>query len=60
MFSTLLGLLTSSIGESPDTVMLSEIDASFMTMSTWKFAPARSRISCRLNAANPVRSADTS
>jgi hypothetical protein len=34
IFSTLLGLLTSIIGDSPETVTVSESDASFIVMST--------------------------
>ena len=47
MFSTLPGLLTSSIGESPVTVMVSASVPSSSTMSTWKFTAARSRIPSR-------------
>jgi hypothetical protein len=59
MFSTLLGLLTSSIGDSPATVIVSCSAPIFITMSTSKFAPARSRMSVRLNVEKPVSSAVT-
>ena len=57
MFSTLLGLDTSSIGESPLTVIVSDKVPSAIVMSTWKFAPARSTIPSRRKIEKPDSSA---
>ena len=57
MFNTLLGLDTSSIGESPLTVIVSSSVPMAIVMSTWKFAPARSRTASRRNTENPASSA---
>ena len=59
MFNTLLGLDTSSIGESPVTVMVSCSVPSAIVMSTWKLAPALSSRPSRRNVEKPGSSASS-
>jgi hypothetical protein len=57
--STLLGLVTSSIGASPDTVIDSSSAPSSMVISTWKLLAARSRMPSRRAVENPASCAVT-
>src|SRR5205814_7926698 len=57
--STLLGLVTSSIGASPDTVIDSSSAPSSIVISTWKLLPARSRMPSRRETENPASCAVT-
>ncbi len=57
MFSTFDGFVTSIIGDSPDTVMVSVSVPSSSVTSTWNVAPARIRSPSRWKTEKPVSSA---
>ena len=50
-------MLTSIIGESPETVSVSSSAPTFIAKSTWNVAPARRMMSSRLKVVNPGSSA---
>ena len=57
MFIVVVGLVTSTIGDLPDTVMDSSRLPNFIvSSSTWKFAAARRRMPSRMTIENPASS----